>query len=842
MSDLPHSTTVPVIQQRTVLRVILAGSLAVGALCALTFIYEARITRDAVNYYAPKGYVRQVTGMLTLPAIKEKPAQNGPLRHESASGAPGDPTPRWGEMFFDQNSATDRQRDFYDLSGRLQRDIKMFNDSGDGFFRQMYDDSIWVDPTYHKFALPYPVRGKFHGMITLGDEPKPSIKGEGLMLAFDTVPQNRPPLLNSVSVLAFNQWAVGAKNRPHENGTIYDLCGMDGVPLIRFIGADNRVKLQLIDREQTRLYLNGDQINIPGSPAALAFLERKDDNASDSAAPLNDGDRLRIQFKKGDREIALRFGRYSGSLASRSWIEDGKQVTLVDPELAKSMPYVADLHAALNRYVEAHPDPKSIGQPNIRLTFDRDLHAGISDIFLPYIRRFDARRSPFRNISLEPGCICVMDALNGDVLAMPSYPAPADIEGFRRRLASRSIEDLSEAKVRRLALNQNLTLVPIGSTTKPLFALAIWDQYPNLRNLVVDESGSSRSTIFDYKLAKSFNTVPRGLVTPESFLRVSSNDYTVHLGMLMLAGPDVKLSRDGRSIVPGNRLNFHGLVMGDQIRGGLARPDLPAFAKLHDCFETGIEANFQGGVEEGWQAAPLGKVFEQMHAKGELLYRCFSDVLPQRTNLRLDRVTSVRGSFLSVLLGSGSNYWSNVMLAQAYSRIGTQRMVSARFATEPKDNTKITDFEKLPLDPAVLNMVQKSMMTTAEGAEGSTADRIAPAIRAQQAKFKQRGLKLIALCKTGTAGRVPAVRDASRNIILPARECAAFCLYLEVRDAKDHILAAVTSSTYLQDRGATRDGSPRNSAVAVDLTNDFLPKLISWLETKPGVGAVVAKR
>lgn len=841
--SLPTTTPVPPVNQQTVLRAILTGTLILGGGAAFAFLSGARITKEATNYYAPKGYIRQVTGMLELEPSKENPlGQKGPLRHETWSGDPGDPRPHWGQMIFDASVAKDRERSFYELSGRLQHDMKMFNDSSDGFFRVVYDGSIWVDHTYHKFALPYPQREKFRGVISLGDEAKPSVVADGLILSFDAEARNAPPLLSQVSVLPYNQWAMGSKNKRHSSGMIYDLCDLDGVPLVRLVGWDGRVKLQLIDREQTRLYLNGDQINASGSPATKAFLARKDDNLEDNAAPLNDGDRLRIHFRKDDREIALRYGRYSGSLASRSWIEDGKQVTLVDPELARALPYVADLHTALNRYVEAHPNPKTIGQPDIRLTFDLDLHKGISDVFLPYVRRFDARRSPFRDIQLQPACVTVMDALTGDVLAMPSYPAPADIDAFRKRLASRSIEGLSEAKVRRLALNQNLQGIPIGSTTKPLLALAIWDQYPNLRHLVVNESGDTRRTIFDYRLASGFSTVARGMVTPDSFLRVSSNDYTAHLGLLMLAGRDVKLSRDGLSIVPGNHLDFHDLVNRDQIRGGLARPDMPAFAKLRDCFDVSFEPDFQAGVEEGWNPAPLSKVFEQMKAEGELLYRCFNDVLPVRTNLRLDRITSVRGSFLSLLLGSGSNYWSNVTLAQAYSRLGTTRKVSARFVTEPKDATKITDFEKLPLDPGVVQTVHNSMASTAEGVEGSTATRISDVIKSQQAKFKSRGLKLIALCKTGTASRVPAVKNSAKQIITPARECAAFCLYLEVRDARGQPLAAVTAATYLQDRGVTTDGGPKNSGVAVDLTNDFLPRLISWLEARPGVAATVAKK
>jgi hypothetical protein len=275
-------------------------------------------------------------------------------------------------------------------------------------------------------------------------------------------------------------------------------------------------------------------------------------------------------------------------------------------------------------------------------------------------------------------------------------------------------------------------------------------------------------------------------------------------------------------------------VQGDHINGVLDRDDLPAFRKLRDCFDVRLANNFQSKIGDEWESGPLSTVFTQMHADGELLYRHFADVLPQRTNLRLDSISSVRYQYLSILLGSGNNYWSNVMLTQAYSRLGTGRKVNARFVADAKSTTKLSDFPELPLDKNVIDMVHKAMRNTAEGAEGSTAKLIAQSVKAQQAKFAKRGLKLIALCKTGTAARV-AAHDGQ-----PRRECAALCLYLEVRDANGNILAALTSSTYLQDRGTVEGGGPKNSGVAVDVTNDFFPKLITWLEAQPGVAGVVA--
>jgi hypothetical protein len=74
------------------------------------------------------------------------------------------------------------------------------------------------------------------------------------------------------------------------------------------------------------------------------------------------------------------------------------------------------------------------------------------------------------------------------------------------------------------------------------------------------------------------------------------------------------------------------------------------------------------------------------------------------------------------------------------------------------------------------------------------------------------------------------------------RECAAFCLYLEVRDKSGTPVAALSTATYLQDRAATKgDTSPKNSAVAVQLTEDFFPELVAWLESQQGVKRAAVK-
>jgi hypothetical protein len=224
-----------------------------------------------------------------------------------------------------------------------------------------------------------------------------------------------------------------------------------------------------------------------------------------------------------------------------------------------------------------------------------------------------------------------------------------------------------------------------------------------------------------------------------------------------------------------------------------------------------------------------------------LVYNSFSSVLPERANLQLDAVSSVRGKYTSMLLGSGTNYWSNLKLAEAYARLGTGRKVQARLTVDPKKETTLEDFEKLPLEDATLAKVHAGMQQCAEGVSGSTAERISDSIKAARTKFAAKGLTLFAICKTGTATRRSPVKKGN-VIVEDKRECAAFCLYLEVRDKSGTPVAALSTATYLQDRAATKGGtSPKNSAVSVQLTEDFFPELVAWLESQPGVKRAMVK-
>ncbi|MCB1212405.1 MAG: hypothetical protein KDK97_23985, partial [Verrucomicrobiales bacterium] len=489
--------------------------------------------------------------------------------------------------------------------------------------------------------------------------------------------------------------------------------------------------------------------------------------------------------------------------------------------LAAELPYFQQLQDSLNRFVRAHPHPESVGQPNIRLTIDRPLHSNVNRIFLNAVRTFNATRSPFADIQQQPASVCIMNALNGDVLAMPSYPAPADVQTLRERAQTGSLRGVTDAKLRRLSQNQNLMLGPIGSTTKPLFASAVWDTRPDLMGLIVDEPAGGRRDLLGYHLTAAFGTKGPRTLDSTGFLLRSSNDYTLHLGLLILA-KDVRIGAGGKPVFPEGKADLSAYFRGDAIPGGLNRPDVPAFPKMSECYDVGLVQKLTDGPAGQWDIGILAPMLRQIGVEEtamaapaldekrdsetaqirDVVFNQFSGVLPERANLQLDTISSVRGRYTSMLLGSGTNYWSNLKLAEAYCRLGTGRMVRARLTADPEHEVKFEDIPKLPLQDKTLAAVHKGMSQCAEGAPNSTTGaEFGSAIRKARTHFAAKGLKFFAICKTGTATRISEKKE-NGQVVEPLRECAAFCLYLEVQDQSGNPVAALSSATYLQDRGS----------------------------------------
>lgn len=829
---------------------LLAGA---GVFCALTAVFFF-INRSQVHEKkesAPTGYRDNVIKMV----------KNGDIRHERAMDP--DKEPYWGKLQFVHEKASSRLLKFYAESKRLQRDIKEFNDTGDGFFTVLSDNSIAIVPQYHDFALPYPKRTTWRGTFSLAGEKLPSLANENLHLGFSATDETGTATAQEYKLLPQSDWLLGNKKQPHHRSRAYELLGPDG-PMLRLSLYGEHVAMQLLPEAPCQITLNGQPLTRANPAAVDAFLARAADlggvTLPPNSAPLRDGDRLRILSSQNGEEVALRFGKFAAGMVSRRWLEDGKEVNLVDPELTAELPYFQQLQDALNRFIQAHPHPEQIGQPNVQLSIDRALHGGVSRIFLHAVREFDRNRSAIRGISQEPASVCIINALNGDVLAMPSYPAESDLEELRKRARTQNQSGITEARLRRLSVNQNLPLIPIGSTTKPLFASAVWDVHPDFSKLVIVEPTGGRSEVLGYRLAAPYGTDGRhGRVDANGFLRMSSNDYTMHLGLLILA-QGVTVNNAGSPVYPTGRVNLADFFRNDTIPGGLSESSTQVFPKMRECYDVGLVVEAAHDPATEWETDFIAPMLQQLGlpkevtAKGpvrndaelkqlrEIFYNSFSTVLPKKANLDLPSVSTVRGRYASMLLGSGSNRWSNFKLAEAYARLGTGKKVVARLTVDPQKPVTLDSFPDLPLERPTLAKVHAGMQQCAEGGDLSTAARISSSIRQAREHFAAKGLALFAIAKTGTAMRQPAV-VVGGVVKQEKRECASLCLYLELRDSSGTPLAALSCATYLQDRAATRGNeSPMNSAVAVQMTKDFFPELISWMESQSAVKKALSER
>ena len=840
----------PEIQHRSLLACLVGGGIILGLGAALLFLSNWQVDDSAPSYYQPRGYRSNVISMTRSGALRLDPA------------LPGDPNVReWGRLLLDESAASGKEQTFFRQSRRLQRDMEQFNENGGGFFEVKTDGAIGVARDFHNFALPYPRREPWAGSFTLRGDVLPSMVSPELYLGFAEIDEGGAPLASDYAVLTLKEWTKPQGKGTHRRARAYEFRGADGQPLVRFRMHGQQIIMSLVDSAYCIVRLNGEPVNRPGSEPARNFLSRKTEPPINegNTAPLLVGDRLRIQWMADKTEISFRYGQYSGGIVSRKWMEDGRNINVVDPELAAELPYLAELHEAMNRFVQRHPNPASLKQPDVRLSFDRGLHQSISRILFDSVRYFDARRSSVPNIENEPACVTVLNALTGEVLAMPSYPAPEDLERLHLKSISSPGAGLHTNRLRRLTMNQNLALIPIGSTTKPLLAAAIWDIYPELAKLTLDEPGGERRDLMGYRLSKGYSTVGPRHVDYKGFLRMSSNDYTIHLGLLTLAGKP-KLNMDGQPVTTSDGMDFSQFIRGDQIPGGLLRPDLPVFPKFAELFDIALATDFSEDTGARWDPGVLTTLLRQAGVPTEVfsatlpadasertkitalrdaLFNSFANILPEATNLHLDQINSVRGDYTSLLLGSGKNYWSNLKLAEAYARLGTGRRVRARIAVDPKDPAAAENFPELPIRPETLDLIYDGMEECANGVNGSTAERISDSLRLAREKYAKQGLTLRAICKTGTATRISTRRDRSGRILVPKRECAAFCLYLELTNKEGKITAAVSVATYLQDRAATKgDSAPRNSAVAVQLTEDFLPEVLAWLDRQPGPSKV----
>lgn len=446
-------------------------------------------------------------------------------------------------------------------------------------------------------------------------------------------------------------------------------------------------------------------------------------------------------------------------------------------------PFVRLMSQALEGGLQSTPsarDGGAVSRMEIQLALDQELENASQEVVERWCRD---RRLPDRPRAVSA---LIMDAFNGDVLAMPSCPGESLLDEYQLPTRVRS----------RLLRNQNLLRHPAGSSMKPFWAAAIATAYPGLLDLELPAHTDGRIPVQDVlgcRLSGTGTYSSRGHQEwegVETFIQTSCNRYMVELATIALlaGGGSQSCSGEGVDIaqclaaLPAGRgaesrpvrfcdrvvelvlsdgLPFTGetcddlRLIGDNFAPGPNLADLTGAAVYRDAAPSGMSiVSLDEAYRVGHYRLDLWRdPIEQLRAAGDTAAHVntqlrFSAVSPEVTNLALNTVEDLRADWVSLLLGGENSRWSNFQLAEAVSRLMTGRNVRGRIVTGADTPNPLNQTfpgqrlsadraepaaEVLPeetLHPGARRRVLHAMELVAR--PGGTAARLAPAVQRLQ--------------------------------------------------------------------------------------------------------------
>jgi cell division protein FtsI/penicillin-binding protein 2 len=779
-------------------RLAAAGLVVLGLILLLGLLRGTQASPDAL--YIAEGYVKRVERLL----------QEGALTLEQGGRGTGVA----GKIVYSEGDASPASRSFFEHSGRLRRDIEAYNESGQGAFL-VRQGKLEIDRQAHNVPMPYPERRGWEGALTFVGKPLPSLANPRVTLAF------RPaPLGDGLRELGHESWAEPAGILSQSAGG-YRLLDERRRALceLRLLGGQGGEEeaeqvVLVVLRDDVAIAINGIEVN-RGPRDGISALKGRIPGMGLNTFPLIDGDRVQVRLAGGT--VYFRFGLLSDTLISSTRLLNGKEVRDLNGAAAKVFPMAEQIDDALQRYARSVPIGGGIAQPTVELTIDRPLQGATQTALIEFLDDYDRRVSSYPDIRARPGAITVLDALTGRALALASYPTPSQVEELEAQSRRGSFPELSDGQINRLRLNQNLAHIPIGSTIKPLLALAIWDAFPELRRLVVT-GGQRNHSLYGHPLSAAYSNVGSGSSwNGVQFLTQSSNPYIVNLLFASLATPgSYQVGPDGILRYPGQRLDVSRFVSGNRLPKGLAGEEVVAFRRLADLFDIDLVPDFSSSSAAFYERSFLAPMLDQLGVPAGELPAPFLAVSPARPNLRLQAAETVRGDLVSLALGGATNRWANVKLAEAVARIGTGRAITAHLVTTERE--RVGEVDEMPplirVAPEAIGQVRQGMAgAVREGTLSAVGRGFRPGVDELVREMAAHGLEVLAYGKTGTAARVAD------------RDCAAVIFFLGIQRPGGELKAAVSCSIYLEDRA--EQGMSGN---AVTLAGKIFADLAYWLK------------
>jgi len=795
-----------------------AGILAAVVAFSLVMKFVEGGASEPDDLYIARGYITKVRNLVERPGSPLKYASPATIKPEDQ------PPGGMGQLRFETGDATKEELAFYRASGRIRRDIAAFNDTGGGMFR-VRRGALGIDPYSHNVLIDTNRNEQLDVTLGFDSDPVLALANNSISLGFDLATAEEsiadPSLRSAAKAVPYtnligrerrafiNQAYVLLAPRGSETRTLAQLAVIDGSPTIR---CNTR-------RENAVLFINNIAVN-RGPQPGLDSLKKRAPELEVNTYQLVEGDRIRLQTPTED--IYFRFARVDNSVISQTRMLNGRMIREINPAVAERLPMVADLDAALRNYVRDHPDRRIPKSPRITLSIDERLQSVTQTALLEFVATYDRQHLvTLPDIQSHPAAIAMVDAQTGDALSLASYPTPDQIAELRRASERGTIERIPEGRFTRLEQNQNLPYIIIGSTSKPLFAAAIWETHPKLRNLRVD-GGDLATHIYGNRLINPLRNVSRGNSWgPIEFLQHSSNIYTAHLYFATLA-PQNSYWVDGRGYLQyeGAKLNIsnYANTPSDTVKN-LDDPKLIAHDMLRRTFDIDTVEDYSAADDALHERGFLAPLLKEIGVPPDELPDAFLRVSPDRPNLYLDDLKYARGGLISMLIGGASNRWSNVKLAEAYARLGSGRQVIARLAKDPSITVGPPAFLPLPIsDPVRLQVLTGMEQAILSGTASSSHRGFRPAIEQANRELASQGLRIRAFGKTGTGTRIKG------------RECAAFAFFLGIETVQGQDLGGMSCTIYLEDRAPGG-----NSGNAVTLAGRIAPEMIEYLKRKKAV-------
>ena len=676
--------------------------------------------------------------------------------------------------------------DFYD-SSFLAADVAAFNGGERSVFRVDNGQILAIDPNRHNISLPFTAVPAWLGRLTYRPEPgrRAELVGAGVRVHLEA--PRRPLAEHRGAPEAVLR--VGRRDRPASIwGEVVDLVGEGNV----FFG---------------KLHLAGD---------GVVFNRRQDLSGVDASisgervlvgnrARLGSGDVLKLRWRLAGRSRYALLGTSvldaAPAISAYRSVNGRWRRTPAEPEPRFAAEVVTALDGAFQRRPrggEARvPGSDSFRRFDVALTLDARLQEAVEERLQTYartLRRPD--EPPFR------AAVTVMDATDGELLALASYPTDDDLEGWSGASAART----------RLLRNHNFSRLPIGSVAKVMLAAAILDDAPFLAALEIP--GYAGGEIEDV-LGLALDPVLRdhsvwggadGRVDFDEFIEQSSNKYAATLVTLAAAVDDggTALRRPAAApevpdrLAPASRFRLAGgewerrpelrfPVVAHRDEEGRESEELAAVGRittaellghaerLRDVFDVPISRKTpltadrerrarygHGAGDDLVDTSPWLPLLAHLYGDRASipLGHTFYGVSPERPNLAYNLVDDYRREYLSVVLGGGSSTWTNPAVCRFFSQLVTGRdvrptLVSRVSAAGGASVEPAGEAPPLGMDEPSRRRLADALTRVAGG--NGTARALRPSLEGLDGRLERLGETLGYFSKTGSPDNVAFV-------------------------------------------------------------------------------------